>query len=103
MKESKIIQTINLTVFVALVMFLTIRILNVNLAETLQEMTGSIQGQENTEGEAALVYIGLALVTIGIGAIFYYALAIVILITSLILGLFAMRNRNSDKKWIRYY
>ncbi|MDE7213203.1 MAG: hypothetical protein K2N42_01325 [Anaeroplasmataceae bacterium] len=103
MKESKIIQTVILTIFVALVMFMTIMILNVNLTEILENMTGSIQGEETAEGEAALFYIGIALLTIGVGAIVFYALAIVILITSLILGLLAIHNRYSNNKWIRYY
>ncbi|MDE6660213.1 MAG: hypothetical protein K2J93_00125 [Anaeroplasmataceae bacterium] len=103
MKESRIVQTITLTVFIALGMFLTIGILNVNLVESLKNMAGSIQGEENVEGEAALVYVGMALVTIGIGAIFFYVLAIIILITSLIYGLLAIYNIKSSNKWVRYF
>lgn len=102
MRESKIIQSIILTVFVAFVMFLTIRILPVNLTQLMQAVADSIP-EEDFEGEAALIYYGAAVFSVGIAGILMYVIAIFILIASLIMVLFAVHNRSSNKKWIRYY
>ncbi|MCM1131165.1 MAG: hypothetical protein NC310_06250 [Roseburia sp.] len=102
MKESKIIQTIILTVCVAFVMFLTIRLLPVNLKESLQAMADSVPDTD-LEGESAMIYYGAAAFSIGITGIAMYVIAIFILIASLIMALFAVHNRNSNKNWIRYY
>ncbi|MDE6241883.1 MAG: hypothetical protein K2M08_05655 [Anaeroplasmataceae bacterium] len=102
MKESKIIQTIVLTAFIAFIMFLTLSILPINLTESLQAAADSMSDSE-LEGEAALIYYGAVALTIGLAGIFSYVLAIFILIASLILVLVAVHNRHSNNKWIRYF
>ncbi|MDE7106212.1 MAG: hypothetical protein K2O22_03515, partial [Anaeroplasmataceae bacterium] len=91
MKESKIIQTCILTVFVAFVLFLTIRILPVNLTESLKAVANSIPDTD-LEGESAMIYYGAAVFSIGIAGIGMYVIAIFILIASLIMILFAVHN-----------
>lgn len=102
MRESKIIQTIILTVFVAFVLYLTIGILPVNLTKLMQAVADSIP-EEDFEGEAALIYYGAAVFSVGIAGIGMYIIAFFILIASFILVLFAVHNRDSNKNWIRYF
>lgn len=102
MRESKIIQTIIITMFVVFFMVLTIQILPVNLTKTIQAMADSVPNTD-LEGEFAMVYYGTAAFSIGMRGIGFYFQAIIILIISLLLVLFAVHNRDSNKKWIRYY
>lgn len=101
MKESKIIQTILLAIFVAFVLFLTIRILPVNLTKALQAMVDSTPDTD-LEGESALIYFGAVTLSIGMAGIAMYVIAFFILIASFIMVLFAVRNMNSNTKWVRY-
>lgn len=90
-----------MAIFVAFVLFLTIRILPVNLTKALQAMVDSTPDTD-LEGESALIYFGAVTLSIGMAGIAMYVIAFFILIASFIMVLFAVRNMNSNTKWVRY-
>lgn len=101
MKDSKRIQTIILTVFIFFFVFLTIRILPINLHQSLENMGDSMN--EDFEGEAAILYYGAIIFGVGIAIIFLHGIAIFIMIASVIFALLALHNRHSESRGVRFF
>ncbi len=101
-KKSRIIRTIVLFIFILLFMFLTIRILPVNLTEILNSAADSVEDPE-LDGEGAVIYYGAISLVLAIGALALYVIAILIIVGSIIFLVCAIRNTSSSKKWVKYF